>query len=462
MCHTRRAFFIILAGIALWQPSTFAQSFQNLIYKSTSSNLGETVDLRLDNFVSSPSNVISSDQDLIFMLHSRRNGDFGSGLYNWDLGGRYSRYERFQLWVREAYLSSGKMNILGRESRLSLGRKYFSNLKLDSVWNLGAMESQFRGDPLDPIHQGLTGLFFDMSFSPSLKFKFFASVVSFPDLGTSFDVKNGAVSSTSPWFVTAPRTVTVNGNEVPLTYDLSISNQYEKLFRFSAMTGVEWAGDTVDININAGVLPSRRWTLNVRPTAVVRNGATEVVANINPELLNRVVGSVSFDKKIGEDYVLSGEYFAESYLEDMTEGATTNDMQSNARESSFLHLGLQRQNIRLGDVEIQTGLHYLRRLKQSLLNVLQDFEYNDFNFDEAISLQVSAAYLPWNLQMQFKAFYDFTYQSVLLSPRIEYQAQKDLTLYSRFDLVGTNSTESSFLGNQKANDRFLFGITYAM
>lgn len=462
MCHTFRGFFIVLATVAIWGQLARGQTFQSLLYSTTSSNVGETIDLRLDNFVSSPSNVISSDQDLIFMLHSQREGAFERGKYSWNLGGRYSRYERFQLWVKEAYLASSTFDLLGTQAQLSFGRKYFSRLKMDSIWNLGAMESQFRGDPLDPIHQGLSGLFLDMNFSESLKFKFFASVISFPDLGTSFDVKNGNVSSTSPWFVSAPAHVRINGNEVPLTYDLDISNQYEKLFRFSAMTGLEWSGETVDIQIHAGVLPSRRWALNVRPTAVVRDGTTEVVANINPELLNRIVGSISFEKQWGEDYAISGEYFTESYLEDMTEAAMQDDMQSSTRESSYIHVGVSRRHLKVGAVEMRTDLNYLRRLRQRDLDVVKDFEYSDFNFDNAVSLQVTAAYMPWNAQMQFKAFYDITYQSILLSPRIEYQAQKDLSLYTRFDLVGSNSTESSYLGNQKANDRFIFGITYAM
>lgn len=462
MSHTLWGFLIILVGLPFLSQRASAQAFQSLLYKPDFTLTGETLDLRIDNFVSSPSNVISSDQDLLFMLHSHRGGELGQGSYYWDLGGRYSRYERFQLWVKESYLSSSSFDFLSGKAQLSFGRKYFSNLNIDSIWNLGAMESQFRGDPLDPIHQGLTGLFFDVQPSESLRFKFFASAIRFPDLGTSFDVKNGKVSSTSPWFVQAPVAVTINGSEVPLTYDLDISNQYEKLFRFSAMAGVEWNSDTLDINVNAGVLPSRRWTLNVRPTAVVRDGSTQVVANINPELLNRAVGSFSFEKRWGDDYAFTGEYFIESYIEDMTDGALADDMQSTTKESAFVHIGLTRKNIRLGQIEMRTDLNYLRRVKDALLNVLNDFEYGDYNFDNAVSMQVSAAYMPWNAQLQFKAFYDFTYDAILLSPRIEYQAQRDLALYTRFDLVGAGSTESSFLGNQKANDRFIFGISYAM
>lgn len=461
MSHTIWGFLIIAIGLPLFNVPAYGQAFQSLLLKTDNQVSGETLELRLDNFVSSPSNVISSDQDLLFSAHSIRGGDWGTAQYKWDLGGRYSRYESFQLWVRESYLS-GQVSFFDSLAELSLGRKYFSKLDIDSVWNLGAMESQFRGDPFDPVHQGLTGIFFDVFPSDQLKFKFFISAVSFPDLGTSFDVKNGQVSSSSPWFVSAPTEVSLNGNEIPLTYDLDISNQYEKLFRLSAMMGMEWNDDDLFINVNAGVLPSRRWTLNVRPKGQVVGGTTQVLASVNPEMLNRVVGSVSFKKKLGADYTLSGEYFAENYIEDITDKAIDDDMQSNTRQSSFAHLGLSKENMRWGKVLLKTDFAYLRRLSTSFLQVINDFEYSDYNFDNAASVQVTAAYMPWNLQFQFKAFYDFSYDSILVSPRLQVQTQKDLMLYTRFDLVGSESDESSFLGNQRANDRFIFGITYAM
>lgn len=461
MGHSYWGFLVLIIGTSFFSKSVFGQAFGSLVHETERAG-GETLELRWDNFVSSPSNMVQSDQDLLIYAHSYHDNSTGDFHHRWDLGGRYSRLEGFQFWVREAFIEQN-FEIQDKAFNVSFGRKYFSNLNIDTIWNLGAIETQFRGDPFNPVHQGLTGLFVDVQALEQLKLKFFVSPLSFPNMGTNFDVKNGQVSSRSPWFVTAPTHVDLNGSVIPLTYDLDISNQYEKLVGISAVMGFEWQGEALKLSAYSGLMPSKNWTLNISPKGVVGDsGATEVLASVNPELLNRIISSISVEKDLGRGFSLAGEYFSESYLEDMTDGALQDDVQSSTIESSYVHFGLSKKGISLGAWQLKTDLYYLRRLKNEALNTFSDFEYADYNFDNAMSWQWAASYQPWQAQLQFKAFYDFTYDTILLSPRVQIQAQEDLMLYSRFDLAGSNSDQTSFISNQQSNDRFIFGISYDM
>lgn len=452
--------------IVLGQGTTaLGQSFleTRATYLGSPKKQGEALEARWDSFVSSPSSIIQSDQDLIFSAYSFREKIQGDYNYRWDLGGRYSNLEKFQFWVSEAFISQ-KFNA-GRRGHLefSFGRKFFSNLKIDSIWNLGVMESQFRGDPFFPIHQGLTGLFFNYKPHTKLQFKFFLSGLTFPDIGTNFDVQDGRVISNSPWYNDAPTHVEINGQLVPLTYDLNISNQYEKLLNFSAMAGVDWQEKGFSFSANIGVLPSNRWALNVRPIGVVTDSnQSQILASVNPQLLSRLVGSVGFSKQIGYDYSISAEYFAESYREDLTGLALQDDMQSDTFESSYLNVGLIKENLQIAKTISQVGVYYLRRLNEVPLRALNSFEYNDYNFDNAMSVQASTYYAPLGLRMNLRTFYDFTYKAILLSPMFEVEAQKNLLLYTRFDLAGSGNTLRSYIDDQKANDRLILGIRYAM
>lgn len=431
-------------------------------YLASPKKQGEALEARWDSFVSSPSNLIQSDQDLIFSAYSFREKMDGSYNYRWDLGGRYSRLENFQFWVSEAFLSQ-KFTAGNANLEFSLGRKFFSNLKMDSVWNLGTMESQFRGDPFFPIHQGLTGLFFNYKPQSKLQFKFFLSGLTFPDIGTNFDVQDGRVISDSPWYSDAPTHVEINGQLVPLTYDLNISNQYEKLLGLSAMAGMDWKDKGFNFSANIGILPSNRWALNVSPLGVVtEDNQSQILASVNPQLLSRLVGSVGFSKQIGYNYTLAAEYFAESYREDLAGIAVQDDMQSDTFESSYLNIGLIKENLQIAKTTSQVGIYYLRRLNDVPLNTLNSFEYNDYNYDHAISIQASSYYAPMGLRMNLRAFYDFTFQSILLSPMFEVEAQKNLLLYTRFDLAGSGNELRSYISDQQANDRLILGIRYAM
>jgi hypothetical protein len=88
------------------------------------------------------------------------------------------------------------------------GRMLESWSSLDENWGRGFFQPQFRGNPLLPKSQGLTGFFVDIG-EPESDFKaqLFASFLFLPDQSVSYQVKDGQIEANSPWIAQMPKYV---------------------------------------------------------------------------------------------------------------------------------------------------------------------------------------------------------------------------------------------------------------
>jgi len=83
--------------------------------------------------------------------------------------------------------------------RVTVGRQKRSWSELDQKFHLGIWQPQLRWDYLNPIQQGLTGVFLDTDFQP-LHVTLFASPVFIPDQGPQFRMEDGRFVSENRWF----------------------------------------------------------------------------------------------------------------------------------------------------------------------------------------------------------------------------------------------------------------------
>ncbi len=133
-----------------------------------------------------------------------------TGLYAW--GQPALSY----LNIRELYFTYQ----IDSSSKLYLGRKINDWSKLDSDWNIGFFNPQFRWNPLSPENQGLFGLFWERKES-IWNLSLFASPLFIPDQGSSYDLKDGKFENSNPWFHSPPQNVRFQGNvTLPIDYQL--------------------------------------------------------------------------------------------------------------------------------------------------------------------------------------------------------------------------------------------------
>lgn len=125
-----------------------------------------------------------------------------------------------------SYLNIREVNFgfeVDETSKIFLGRKLMDWSELDSKWNLGFYQPQFRWNPIDPENQGLTGLFWQKkqtNFSMSL----YASPIYIPDQGPGYELKDGQFQNSNPWFQAPPQNIKFQGQILPIDYEINKPN----------------------------------------------------------------------------------------------------------------------------------------------------------------------------------------------------------------------------------------------
>lgn len=182
--------------------------------------------------------------------------------------------------VREIYYND-KVN---EHSVLYAGRKLLNWSSLDTIWNLGVFQPQFKWNPLLPENQGLTGLFWNSNYS-GLGLTLFASPLYIPDQGASYELKEGQFQSVNPWFSAPPQNVKFQGQLLPIDYEILkpetnsviFQTQYGAQLRLGEGAGyfANFAGIYKPANQMAlgykGVLVTTRVRVDVKPKLYFEN-----------------------------------------------------------------------------------------------------------------------------------------------------------------------------------------------
>ncbi len=459
MRHILCAFLSIYLQTAWAEQTTYIQEIKHKSYLAQSNYSGEIAQVKLDNFLSVPNADLSQTQDLFLAIESMRTFKFNSMTSRWNLGSRYSDLEGLQYWVRELNTEfKTKMPTIDSQFGVSIGRMYFTDLKLDSLWGLGVVEPQFRGDPINPIHQGLTGLSAWMELG-DIKFSVFASPVSFPDTGVSFNVNNGQITSNSPWFVNAPTTIAYDGQLVELNYNLEIGSRLDILVNPALLLGVDTNVYGVDLSLRGGLSPSTQFFLEVDPKAVVDNNNNSMIeAIVEPRLVPKTVFSIKAAKDFSFAKVWS-EVFTENHSS--VEISNPEIYQSEISNNTYYSLGFD-SSVNYNNVKVDFGASYLRNLSRNVLNENNTFRFSDYIFANAFETHVQASLYPIKLIFNLNFKYDLDESAFLASPRITYQNENNLQFYTQYDLMGrpANIDPSGFIAQQSGNDRLMVGLNY--
>ena len=118
--------------------------------------------------------------------------------------------------LREIYYA----NQVSDDSILQIGRVKKQWSELDSAWNMGVYQPQFRWNQLTPENQGLTGLFWSKE-AESYGLTLFASPLYIPDQGAGYELKDGQFESGNPFFKAPPQNIRFQGQLLPIDYQIN-------------------------------------------------------------------------------------------------------------------------------------------------------------------------------------------------------------------------------------------------
>lgn len=149
-------------------------------------------------------------EEVTMRVRGQSNSDFlSAGI---DIGASYGLNvpDYLSIYAPEAYFRILLGNTPSANSpRLTFGRKKDRWSLLDSFWELGTWQPQYRWDYLRPEEQGLVGLFFELP-TNSFRLLLFASPLYVPESGASYRLRNGKLVSNSPWFFEPTESILIN------------------------------------------------------------------------------------------------------------------------------------------------------------------------------------------------------------------------------------------------------------
>lgn len=152
-------------------------------------------------------------------------------IFNINIEAKYSPIQPVLNYVnlKEIYFlqSSEEINII-------YGRYLSQWSDLDTAWNLGFFQPQFRWNSLNPSGQGLVGIFLDNSIhgvAQNFQFSIFGSPVFLPDQGPSYELKEGHFQSSNPWFNAPPQNIEFNGQLLVIDYNVAVPKTSDVLFQ---------------------------------------------------------------------------------------------------------------------------------------------------------------------------------------------------------------------------------------
>ncbi len=196
-------------------------------------------------------------------------------LFMLNLTGRYAVGQSVlsYLNIREIYFTYETDS----SSSIHVGRKLNNWSALDSDWNLGFFQPQFRWNPVDPENQGMTGLFWERN-EAFWGLTLFASPIFIPDQGPGYDLKDGQFERSNPWFSNPPQNVRFQGEVFPIDYvilkpettDVIFQPVYAASFRLGEKTGLY-------SNIAGAFKPAHQLALAYKATHVVSRVRVDVI-----------------------------------------------------------------------------------------------------------------------------------------------------------------------------------------
>lgn len=388
--------------------------------------------------------------------------------------GAFEAQDEFYFGVPEAYVSPRK---IAPWFNLTIGRQKRTWSRLDQEFNLGLWQPQLRWDYLQPVQQGLTGVFFDWSLSSQVRFTFFTSPLHIPDQGPQFHLNNGQFESSNRWFEQPHNRLEFENSRTskyaPLYFELDKPSEEELVMHSSFGLGLQYEISPVWFTqINYAYKPRNQIHIGLECSNCVNIGATqpmEVTAVIHPKIVKHhlVTWETGFERVDDRGWVsLSGDFPNQSgFPEDYQE----------APLSSSLIGGLAYQHYLKGILGRPSWLQYSYMRSYELQSRRRHGLVNDDQVKSSLDRYpfTELAAIDWRVQLtqqkssrwswRNRYSYSFPERGGWLTTMLEW-ANGPMTWGLGADILGADvdpdSSDAGLFSTYRANDRVFGGVSY--
>jgi len=424
-------------------------------------------------YMGGPQNDLQTDaySSLGMRLHGYRDEAEGGRLrYGYDLLGLASMdgAENAYAAVPELYLGLHSQGGL----RFIVGRQWMIWSRFDEEWRLGMWQPNVRWDYLNPIPQGLTGVFVG-SVQKDAGFSVFVSPLFLPDQGPNFEVVDGEFRSSNRWFRQPNRRGYVLGKDYPISYDLKRPAETEivnhpsfgLLFRLGDDQEGPW------FRLALADKPINQLHLAIQSYKNAALGHTnEIIADVYPKVARHSL--LTLEGGLSND----DHRFWLSFTEERPRGPEVPEdwAESSLYDSRFYGVTLQNRLPWQG-----WRSHWIKFAYMQLFESVPHTTESDDSRDDIESSMDRYPYkrvgsVQWlaplvarraeKLELGLRYLYSIPEQGGLLSIKLEYTVNRKTRFDVGLDVIGSavDLTDSNhgLMTEYKNNDRVLGGLTH--
>ncbi len=369
-----------------------------------------------------------------------------------DLGATYSaNITNFATgYVPEVYAT-----VSSPHAELTVGRRFFNWSELDSNWQLGLWQSDFRWNYLQPIEQGLFGAFLDLHTS-EWKLLLYASPLFIPEQSAPFNISNGQINSQSPWFSPPAKYVQLFSGRANIVYNLVAPPTSDIVKQVSVGGALQWNPKPFSIKVSYIHKPRNALSLPVDGYLALQPGGSNAPVFIYPKVIFHSLAALDLNYQQG---------MFRAWLSALTEIQDTQNFDSNLTyqilsNQSLFSPGMEWMPF-TGQYSMKFSSSFLFQSGGEVSEVgslsspgTNIFSY-PINFRKASQLRIMQPLLRSNehlLDLNLKWIEEFNDQSSLMMAELNYQMNYS-NLFIGTNLLGSGApaSNSGFLPRFRGN-----------
>ncbi len=385
--------------------------------------------------------------------------------------GKYFDWEYSYFSVQQMFTA---MTFNQGQGQISLGRRLEFWSQVDKDWQLGLWEPLFKiDDPLLPVDQGLTGIFYQQT-EGHFDWLLFGSPIFIPTMSPPIREENGSLVGSSRWYQQPASTGNILQQPTQFVYSLSVPELGRLVNNPGSGIRLRWADSAkagVWVSANYGYKPIN--TLQVKYDAnLVLGGNTQV----------QVVPVVAYAKTIGGDLGFNYDSggFSVSYLEENpVSNFPTNDsstdwwqQQPGALKIYAAHLNSTIKTKAMTE-KIDFSMDYLRVLEELTVDKDSSGVYHNsilpyqtmFTNAFSVKTKIISSLKGKRLVSKIKALRDFDQKGNVYGTEFDLDWTRRWTFNAGVDIlspddVTANNKDPRFINQFRTNDRIYGGFNY--
>jgi hypothetical protein len=428
----RKSFKLIAPLIALYTVRVYATT-SSLSYLQKE-NLGKTLNGGARNW---------------FALTITSKTDNRSFNHSFDLQARMSNKDAsYQVALPQAYFS-----MTGEYGELAIGRKFVDWSAGDSEWGLGNTNAHEGIDFIDFKKEGLFGIHYS-SKRDGFNVDLLASFFHLPQVnpGLNHNKSTGEIEAKSEWTRVPPKSVLIEGTEVPLYYQVEMPNLGELLLKHSFGINGSYRWDKGAFSLYGLYKPES----NVRVLAnsqYEQFGTEQVRVNVSPFVNHTWVYGTKINQSFGAFDAVAG---VDVIAPERKNAGSSFDVGSTRFAPKYIKRTYFHSSLRYTHSYFYTQLSYIKLIKG--VGGADDYFSNDTMWHNALALKWKYMFSDsFGYRGSFRV--DFEKSDKLLTSEVNYSMTSYLDLAMGVELIAANN-QTSYWYPYRMNDTLYTSLTY--